>query len=107
MRGGAVARIKEEQETVIRFDATNDDAYVWSADPVFHRRMAKLGVEPVNIGQGVKPGEESRSYRIPKKWVCKVRRPRQVAGKGGICPFSVGKPREERISSAYLPEQGV
>lgn len=67
--------IKIEQETSIVFNATEDSALVWSASPVFLKRMEKLGVEPYQVGRRGEHGE-SRAYRVPKKWV-KVHPPRQ------------------------------
>lgn len=66
-----------ERETTVTYNAEEDVACVWSADPVFQRRMEKLGVEPCRVDRRGEHGE-SRSYRVPKKWV-KVKPPRQLS----------------------------
>lgn len=64
-----------EQETTITWNEGEGDALVWSASPVFQRRMAKLGIQPYQVGQ--RDGEESRAYRIPKKLV-RINLPRKA-----------------------------
>lgn len=68
---------REEQETVIRWDQTPDDAWIWTCDPVLIRRLAAKGVEPVRIERTPDGGEFGRAYRVPKRWI-RVSPPRAV-----------------------------
>jgi hypothetical protein len=63
-----------ERETVIRFDETDDLAYVWTASKPTYNRLRRLGYEPI------KDEERSASFRLPKRAIS-FRRPRQ--GKEG------------------------
>lgn len=65
-----------ERETTIVFNESSEPCMVWSASPVFQRRMAKLGLEPKRIGKRER-GEWSGWYDIPKDWI-KIRPPRVV-----------------------------
>ena len=65
-----------EQETTIVFNAEEDYALVWSADPAFWRMMARKGLEPYSSNP------HSRYYRVPKRGIY-VGSPR----KGGGRPF--------------------
>lgn len=67
-----------EQETTITYNAAEDTALVWSASPVFHRHMARLGISPFVVVKDEEGKVRSASYAVPKKWV-KVRKPRTVS----------------------------
>jgi hypothetical protein len=67
--------LRYEQETVIesddatiRFNQAESIAYVWSASPIFQRKMKKLGVEPTKTAPRER-GWLSAWYEIPKIWV--------------------------------------
>ncbi len=66
---------KYEAETVLRYNETNEDAYLWSASRVFQRHMEKLGISPEKTQEreGTAP---SMWYRVPKVWVV-VRKPQK------------------------------
>jgi len=65
-----------EAETILQYNETDEDAYVWSASARFHRYMARLGVEPAKTAfrEGTAP---SVWYRVPKSWI-RVLKPRQI-----------------------------
>lgn len=74
-----MTRNKREQETVIVFNAAEPEASIWSADPAFQQRMARIGIIPTYQARGAKGNEEesSASYQVPKQWV-HVARPRRI-----------------------------
>jgi len=41
---GVMAQTRAEQETVIRWDRDDEQAHIWSADPVTWRKLAKKTV---------------------------------------------------------------
>ena len=57
-----------EQETTIAFNEGEDNAEIWSASPVFQRRMKKLGVEPYKTTDRER-GQQSCCYSVPRKWI--------------------------------------
>ena len=63
--------LKIEQETSIVFNAEENTAIVWSANPVMQRQFVKLGISGTPVGPGLQ-------YEVPKRWV-KIGRPRQVS----------------------------
>ncbi len=52
-----------ENETVIIFNAKEDDACIWTASESMYRRLLRLGYLPVE------DKERSASFKIPKKYV--------------------------------------
>src|SRR5262245_19394335 len=67
-----MARIKYEQETIIRFNEEDEDAQVWSAAPRWHRKLEALGIAPDRISkgrEGMEDSEESRSYHFPQRHI--------------------------------------
>ena len=67
-----MSEIMIERETIINFNDAEPDALIWSASPIFWRRIEKLGVSAYDSNS------HSRSYRIPKGWV-KIRKPALVS----------------------------
>lgn len=65
---------KAEQETIVRFDATDEDAYLWTASPVQQRRWEKAGLAVESEAHGWRA-------RCPKGWV-RVRAKRRATGGG-------------------------
>jgi hypothetical protein len=63
-----MSRIAEERETTITFNEESDEALVWSAAPVFQRKMAKMGFAPTATADDGNGGF-SHWYRIPKSQV--------------------------------------
>lgn len=67
-----------ERETTIVFNEEEGHALVWSASPVFQRRIEKLGVPAYKTESRGEAGvAESRYYKIPKPWV-KIRLPHKT-----------------------------
>jgi hypothetical protein len=74
MKSG-MSELKLERETTIVWNEAEAEAMIWSASPAFHRKMAKLGIEPYQeVGRGGR--ERSYWYRIPSVWV-RVRAPKR------------------------------
>ncbi len=67
-----------ERETTITYNEEGDDALLWSASPLFHRKMTRLGIAHFKAGKrdGL-PVDELRFYRLPKTMV-KILLPRKV-----------------------------
>ena len=68
----------EERGTTIIFNEGESVAMVWSASPVFQRKMASLGVDPYRQEARAKGKREEKSYwyMVPKRWV-KISPPRR------------------------------
>lgn len=63
-------RPRIERETTVCYNEEEDNALIWSASPVFQRKMERLGVEHCKSASRPEAGvEESRCYRVPKGWV--------------------------------------
>ncbi len=60
--------LQYERETTIVFNEAEDKARVWSASPIFHRRMAKYGILPTKTSERER-GEQSCWYEVPRSWV--------------------------------------
>lgn len=59
-----------ERETVISWNEEEPDAHVWSASPLFQRKMERMGLEPYKTDLRGEAGIiESRYYRVPKRLV--------------------------------------
>lgn len=67
--------IRLERETTIVFNEAEDLASVWSASPVFQRRMARLGVQPSESAARER-GIVSCWYNVPRSWI-RIRPPIQ------------------------------
>jgi len=65
--------IQYERETTIVFNEAEPKAYVWSASPLFQRKMKKCGIESHKEAEGER-GRTSCWYLVPKTWV-KVKPP--------------------------------
>jgi hypothetical protein len=74
-----MARIKEEQETVIVMNEATGMAHIWSASPRFQRKMEQYGVEPYEQQPGANQNwdEKSSFYWVSKDWI-RVKPPRKV-----------------------------
>jgi hypothetical protein len=73
-----MSTIRQERETTIAFNEEDADALVWSASPIFQRKMERLGIAYYKSSEGEGAGvDESRYYRVPKKLVS-VRQPRKL-----------------------------
>lgn len=64
-----------ERETTVSYNEEESVALVWSASPVFQRKMAKRGVEPYQRDD--REDVAGLWYRVPKRWV-KVSPPRNM-----------------------------
>jgi hypothetical protein len=64
-----MSRILIERETTIIYNEAEDHALLWSASPIFRRRMQKLGIEPYKTAQGADgtDTEGSAYFRVPKR----------------------------------------
>lgn len=61
-----------ERETTITWNEEEDEAMVWSASPLFQRRMDRLGIGYYKSSER-EGTEESRYYKIPKGFVGIIR----------------------------------
>lgn len=75
-----MSTLTTEQETTITYNVAEDNACLWSASPIFHRQMARLGVEPFRVDKDSAGKVRSAWYQVPKKWI-KVRPPKAVSEK--------------------------
>lgn len=66
-----------EMETTIRFDREGDMAYIYTADPVMMRKLARLSRENGALAMNYQD-EIGCWYQCPKSWI-KVQRPRRVS----------------------------
>ena len=60
--------LREDTETIVRYDATSKNAFIWTADSHEMERLEKLGAKCV------RPSETNAVYSVPRSWV-KVRPP--------------------------------
>ena len=59
-----------EQEVVINFNADEDTATLYTADPVWQRKMDKLAEQnPIDF-QCIRSDEVSKTYSFPKRLLC-------------------------------------
>jgi hypothetical protein len=63
---------RDERETIIRMDESDDNAVIWTASEVTYRRMLKRGWKPVD------DGERHAEFIVPKT---SIRLPRPKSGK--------------------------
>ena len=67
--------LRIERETALSFNEEEETALIWSASPLFQRKMERLRIEPYETNKrDGQPVEETRSYRLPKAWI-RVRLP--------------------------------
>ncbi len=59
---------RRERETIINFNEEEKTAHIWTASEPEHRRLKKLGYEPVE------DRERSASFEVPKKYIS-IRKP--------------------------------
>jgi hypothetical protein len=65
--------VKYEMETIINYNQEETDADIYTWDKSLQRHIeTKLGVKPYEIQGG------ARSYKVPKKWIKKPRKPSQI-----------------------------
>lgn len=67
-----------EQEVVINFNADDEMATVYSANPAWIRKMDKLCREFPDVFRIRRWTEVSKTYEMPKKYV-RIGRPREVS----------------------------
>jgi hypothetical protein len=84
-------RTLEELETVIRHDATTDDAYLSTFDPAVVRQWQRLDL-PVEDVRG-----EWRT-RVPKEWIA-IRKPRNVSAARRAALANAARARNLRHAS--------
>ena len=65
--------INLERETTIVFNEAEDHASLWSASPLFQRKMERLGIAPTRIAERER-GQISCWYEVPRSWI-KVKLP--------------------------------
>ena len=59
-----------EQEVVVNFNADEDTATLYAADPVWQRKMDKLAAQnPIDF-KCIRSDEVSRTYSFPKRLLC-------------------------------------
>ena len=67
-----------EQEVVINFNADEDTATVYSANPAWIREMDALVREFPNVFHIKRQTEVSKTYEMPKKYV-RIGKPRELS----------------------------
>ena len=67
-----------EQEVVINFNAEEDTATVYSANPAWIRKMDALVQEFPDVFHIIRWTEVSKTYEIPKKYV-RIGKPRNLS----------------------------
>lgn len=67
-----------EQEVVINFNADEDTATVYSANPAWIRKMDALVREFPNVFHIKRQTEVSKTYEMPKKYV-RIGKPRELS----------------------------
>lgn len=72
-----MALSREEQEVLINMTAADDEASIWTCDPIWKRKLAKLCKKRPDLFKLVKETETSVEYACPKKCI-KIGPPRQV-----------------------------
>ena len=66
---------KQEQETIVNFNAAEDTAYIYTCSQSWMTHLEKkLGLEPTATH-----GTYAREYECPKAWLRKPQRPRQLS----------------------------
>ena len=58
-----------EKETIILLNAAKDTASIYTADPVWKRKLDKLVEKNPQCYQGVKADEVSKTYSMPKRFI--------------------------------------
>ena len=71
MATGRTGLTKLEQETIINFNASEKEASVYSTDPVWMKKLEKLGGKQKGLGIEI---------NVPKSWV-KVQKPRELSAR--------------------------
>ncbi len=66
--------IREERETVIRWDEAGDTANIWTASESVYKQLKKRGYFPVE------DHEDSAAFEVPKKSIS-IRKPRVLSEK--------------------------
>ena len=61
--------IREERETVIRWDEAGDTANIWTASESVYKQLKKRGYFPVE------DHEDSATFEVPKKFI-RIRKPK-------------------------------
>lgn len=69
-----------EQEVVINFNADEDMATLYSANPAWIRKLDALVKEFPNVFRIKRCTEVSKTYELPKKYV-RIGKPREVSAK--------------------------
>ena len=69
-----------EQEVVINFNADEDMATLYSANPAWIRKLDALVKEFPNVFHVKRQTEVSKTYELPKKYV-RIGKPRAVSAK--------------------------
>ena len=69
---------KYEQEVVINFNADEDKATVYSANPSWIKKMDALAREFPGTFRLTRQTEISKTYEVPKKYV-RIGKPREVS----------------------------
>ena len=58
-----------EKETIILLNAAEDTASIYTADPVWKRKLDKLVEKNPQCYQGVRADESARSIPMPKRFI--------------------------------------
>lgn len=95
---------KEERETVIRFDETDDPAVVYTNNIALENRLAKLSE---NHGQDcriqVQDGYGGVTYSVPKKWLKVMVPPRLSDAQKEAARISIANARQKKVTMSQLP----
>ena len=82
-----------EQEVVINFNADEETATVYSANPSWIRKMDKLCREFPEVFRTKRQTGASKTYEVPKKYV-RIKKPRELSS---AQKENLEKMRESRI----------
>ena len=80
IRGHSVGLSREEQETIINLLASDEEASIYTCDPVWMRKLAKLADKAPESFLMTKQTENSVEYTCPKKCVS-IHTPRKTSQK--------------------------
>lgn len=77
-KGDKMNLTRYEQEVVINFNAEEDTATVYTANPSWLRKMGALAKEFPDTFRLIRQTEISRTYEIPKRFV-RIGKPRKIS----------------------------
>ena len=70
---------REEIETIINFCSADKTASIYTCSSVMMRQLDKLMEQYPNDVRLIKQDKFSKTYELPKKWVMRIRVPRQIS----------------------------